>query len=78
MVHALTHLSTESSTGLVHLNFNRNVLFNDDVVFALVNQAANTLKHLGMNGLDELTEKAMQAVADNCTQLVDLDVSWIR
>ena len=64
--------------GLAHLSLNRNILFTDDVIIATINQVGHQLQTLSINGLDELTEAAISAIANGCPLLTTLDVSWIR
>ncbi|KAI8926251.1 hypothetical protein BC831DRAFT_549993 [Entophlyctis helioformis] len=60
------------------LSLYRNVLLTNDVILCIVNLFGPSLEHLNLNGLDEITEPAMAALARGCPALVTLDVSWIR
>nr|KAJ3413283.1 hypothetical protein HK105_002111 [Polyrhizophydium stewartii] len=75
---SLTRLTTRHPDGMHTLLLNRNVQLTDAVLATAVNQFSPTLARLGINGLDELSEAAMQAVAASCTALVEVDLSWIR
>ncbi|KAJ3166568.1 hypothetical protein HDU87_002073 [Geranomyces variabilis] len=56
----------------------RIVHLNDDVIIALVNRFGRELIKLNLNGLDELSERSLRALATGCPHVRDLDVSWIR
>lgn len=67
-----------AASGLIAISLCRNVLLKDDVVVALINTHGATLQRLNLNGLDELTEYSLGAIAKGCPNMRELDVSWIR
>ncbi|TPX55790.1 hypothetical protein PhCBS80983_g05023 [Powellomyces hirtus] len=66
------------TSGLTSLSLSRNVHMKDDLLVAIVNAHGPTLLRLNINGLDELTEYSLRAIAAGCPMLRELDVSWIR
>ncbi|KAI8589578.1 hypothetical protein BDZ88DRAFT_417319 [Geranomyces variabilis] len=64
------NLNTVTLARIVHLN--------DDAIIALVNRFGRALMKLNLNGLDELSERSLRAIATGCPHVRDLDVSWIR
>ncbi|KND04484.1 uncharacterized protein SPPG_00212 [Spizellomyces punctatus DAOM BR117] len=68
----------KAPSGLSVVSLSRNVHMNDDVIVAIVNHFGTSLQQLNLNGLDELTDYSLGAVATGCPNLTELDVSWIR
>ncbi|KAJ3069363.1 hypothetical protein HDU98_007604 [Podochytrium sp. JEL0797] len=67
------HLSPLKSLDLFRL-YN----LTDDTIASIISHHGASLTKLGLNGLDDLSTKAVHTVVTGCPEMQDLDLSWIR
>ncbi|CAH9103004.1 unnamed protein product [Cuscuta epithymum] len=72
---ALLPLLESCKAGLVKVNLTECLNLTDEVVVALARLHGQTLEVLNLDGCRKVTDASMEAVAENCIFLNDLDVS---
>lgn len=90
---AMTELfKSWDNKGLTHLDLGRCLLFDDQVLWAIIRHSGATLKHLSIHSLEEITSTGLEALGGGdiqvnetevekfspCTELTHLDCGFVR
>ncbi|KAJ3259740.1 hypothetical protein HDU77_001704 [Chytriomyces hyalinus] len=75
---AYLNTTTMSAAPLKSIDLNRLYNLTDSTITSLISHHGASLRRLILNGLDDLTEYALNAIVDGCPLVTELDLSWIR
>lgn len=64
--------------GLTHLVLHRVLELENEAILAVIAHSGHSLKVLDLHSVDEVDETALMKLAEGCTGLVELDLSFVR